>query len=206
MVRILVTCCFVLAGCERASRSPLPTASVPIKAPEPESAPFEMPKVGNPNWTPTIVDAISGDDSDWKSVTDEPILVKVENSLACAAQSSPDEHGPHYAPSIVVRINREAFDAFRSRQFPMPVGTVIVKEKFPSWEAIGPPDAIGAMIKREPGYDPDNGDWEYVYAKNSPDAKVERGRLANCIGCHSSYAKGEDYLFRTYSWMWEPSN
>jgi hypothetical protein len=51
------------------------------------------------------------------------------------------------------------------------------------------------MVKREPGYDPAHGDWEYVYA--GADKAVTRGRLDSCIDCHFQVAD-KDYLFRTY--------
>ena len=54
-----------------------------------------------------------------------------------------------------------------------------------------------AMIKRESGYDPAHGDWEYRYDRRWPEADkgVVWGKLASCIDCH---ARGTDYLFRPY--------
>ena len=61
------------------------------------------------------------------------------------------------------------------------------------------PVGIAAMIKREPGYDPENGDWEYAYEKRWPEAErsVVRGKLGSCIECHKG-ARITDYLFRSY--------
>lgn len=53
------------------------------------------------------------------------------------------------------------------------------------------------MIKREPGYDPQHGDWEYLYVVQKPEKKVTRGRLESCIKCHWQ-AKDRDYVFRNY--------
>jgi hypothetical protein len=54
------------------------------------------------------------------------------------------------------------------------------------------------MIKREKDYDPENGDWEYLYADLSGEKpKIERGKIASCIRCHS-IAKERDYLYRTH--------
>jgi hypothetical protein len=65
-----------------------------------------------------------------------------------------------------------------------------------------------AMAKREAGYYPDGGDWEYVMMPNDgtndyndnpngalPPASASdmRGQLANCAGCHSQASN--DYLF-----------
>ena len=57
--------------------------------------------------------------------------------------------------------------------------------------------AYAAMIKREAGYDPAHGDWEYVYGEYGDGGRVQRGRLQSCIACHSK-AAAQDYLFRTY--------
>ncbi len=66
--------------------------------------------------------------------------------------------------------------------------------------------AVTIMFRREPGYDPQNGDWFYV--KYSPQGKVLKnpegvslaGRVgkrggAGCIGCHAG-APGKDMIFR----------
>ena len=53
-------------------------------------------------------------------------------------------------------------------------------------------------MKREAGYDPDYGDWEY-FVKNVYRGEPEftRGKLDTCIRCHED-AQGKDYLFRSY--------
>lgn len=105
--------------------------------------------------------------------------------------------GPHDQPAIVVRVNAVGFDTFRARESPLPVGTVIVKEKHDTTDAKGLPKEYGAMIKREPGYDPTRGDWEYVYVVRGPEKKVTRGHLDSCIYCHVRQME-QDYVFRTY--------
>jgi hypothetical protein len=51
---------------------------------------------------------------------------------------------------------------------------------------------VGGMVKRSAGYDPTHGDWEYFYFEDPK--KIESGRIASCVQCHSS-AKDKD----TYS-------
>jgi Cytochrome P460 len=107
------------------------------------------------------------------------------------------ERGPHFHPVIVVRTNPEVWDAFQARAAPMPLGTVVVKEKHRALNTEDHPvDEYAVMVKREPGYDPGNGDWEYRYVERA-EKKVERGRLAYCVDCHKNVA-AQDYLFRTY--------
>ena len=82
---------------------------------------------------------------------------------------------------------------------PVPVGTVVIKEKHPVANSKAAPVAVAAMIKREPGYDPEHGDWEYAYEQLVPVAeqKVTHGKMENCINCHR-IKKESDYLFRPY--------
>jgi hypothetical protein len=142
----------------------------------------------------------------WPAATEQPHPVMPVSYSFCTAPSpqdpparavNPAEHGPHDRPAIVVRTSPEVIDLFRAGRSPLPVGAVVVKEKHDGPIASGPPAAYGAMVKREPGYDPAHGDWEYVYATERSEKSVTRGKLASCIECHAR-AKETDYLFRTY--------
>ena len=59
--------------------------------------------------------------------------------------------------------------------------------------------AIGAMIKRDVGYDPAGGDWEYVYAQLNKGQVVSmnRGKLQSCKACHGP-RKTRDHLYMPY--------
>ena len=93
----------------------------------------------------------------------------------------------------MVRTNPEAMEAFKARKV-MPVGSVIVKEKLSYEHKMM---SYGAMIKREAGYDPEHGDWEYMYVDLQPERKVTRGKIESCINCHRIKHE-QDYLFRPY--------
>ena len=85
-----------------------------------------------------------------------------------------------------------------------PVGTVFLKEHFISNK--GKPDlAISTtlMIKKKPGFDPKNGDWEYLqFTKEG--VQTIRGKAdepavkINCADCHKNMAE-RDYVFATHS-------
>ena len=49
------------------------------------------------------------------------------------------------------------------------------------------------MVKREGGYDPENGDWEYLMTTATKAVRMQ-GNLGMCIGCHSA-AYDSDYVF-----------
>jgi hypothetical protein len=97
--------------------------------------------------------------------------------------------GPHHEARVHFYANAEAA-ALRSKATdPFPVGAIIVKEK------LGLDDsaiALGGMRKQAPGFDPQNGDWEYFYATRR--GEFTSGKLANCIACHAR-AKETDRVF-----------
>jgi hypothetical protein len=151
--------------------------------------------------------------SGWKSFSEEPInLAPDELFMVCAPiGETPEElakriererkrfFGPH-APSVRYFANESAWVHLREDGTgPLPSGATIVKEKWLSnSDGLRALIAYAAMIKREPGYDPDRGDWEYVYVELTDDGeRVQRGKLQTCIDCHAR-ARPTDYLFRTH--------
>jgi hypothetical protein len=189
MKRLLVLLALAVpVGCQQ------PVAPAPVAEPAAPMAQAPPPSPG-----------AEIDFANWPAATDGPFRVDPTVTAACAPFTYPNpkqeaerkRHGPHYWPAIVVRTNPEAIAAFKAGDTPLPVGSTVVKEKHSDHLAKGPPDEYGAMIKREPGYDPAHGDWEYLYVTLKPEKKVTRGRLESCIDCHA-HAKDKDYLFRTY--------
>jgi hypothetical protein len=129
-------------------------------------------------------------------LTPEPIVVSVRIAVLCTSnppQLILDEEtrraGPHAATWIKLYVNEAAKKAIDDKAGRFPSGAVIVKEKFSRGTS---PEAIGGMIKRAPGYDPVNGDWEYFYSART--GGFASGRLGNCIECHSQ-AKSNDHVF-----------
>jgi hypothetical protein len=145
--------------------------------------------------------------ADWAKVTEKPFPVALGFFFDCRLPSPEQiqqqkdlekQHGPHAKSFIVVRVNPAGLSHFKAGE-PVPVGTVVVKEKHLDYSPNVQPDAIAAMIKREPGFDPDHGDWEYAYEQLKPEneRKLDRGKLESCIECHKG-TKSTDYLFRPY--------
>lgn len=91
-----------------------------------------------------------------------------------------------------------------------PVGTTITKNTFKAdkdGNATTMRTASFAMVKREAGYYPSGGDWEYVlmpfdanadyttHPNGSLDgAGASQGQLVSCVDCHTK-ARGSDFLF-----------
>ncbi len=151
----------------------------------------------------------------WKRLSDNPYPVDPSFYFLCAlpfgAMEEMERRGPHVEPAIRHFANDLAASALAKNEASLPVGAIIVKEKLSAPFSVSDlgrekdpenePEpyftlrGLGAMVKREAGYDPGGGDWEYVYAGEETGA--ERGRIENCKNCHAK-AQATDYLFLSY--------
>jgi hypothetical protein len=97
--------------------------------------------------------------------------------------------GPHFDGWVHFYGNELAVQRTEKTEAFLP-GAIIVKEKLgvDHHGAL----AIGGMRKREPGYDPANGDWEYFYSARKGDFSI--GKIDSCVQCHKQ-TKGTDYVF-----------
>jgi hypothetical protein len=159
----------------------------------------------------TSAEAVARDYAKLTLVTPKAVLVNPEMAMYCRGVSQADverarkTQGPHAHTRIRIFMNAgaaEAFELRRKDESPSPavypVGSIVVKEK--KGESIyggqagrsKTHDGVGGMIKREKGYDPEYGDWEYFYFEDP--AKVESGRIASCVACHAGAAT-TDYVF-----------
>jgi len=66
-----------------------------------------------------------------------------------------------------------------------PEGSLIVKEKTSCDD--GRTRGFTAMLKREKGYFPECGDWEFFTVDGAATKIVERGKLARCSSCHEDF-------------------
>lgn len=137
----------------------------------------------------------------WAKVNPQPVYILPKVSALCARAVQPplpDEAGnPHARKRLTVYVNELGRQAMFSELKPkFPVGSVIVKEKLPPVKD-GAPELLTVMSKREQGFNPESGDWEYMVV-NGPGTKIEeRGKLANCQGCHIPM-KETDFIYRNY--------
>jgi Cytochrome P460 len=76
-----------------------------------------------------------------------------------------------------------------------PVGSVIVKEKYAGPQAEQADlVAIALMIKRQAGFDPAHGDWDYAYYEPSLGVVQTTEQTAYCGQCHAA-ASASDFVF-----------
>lgn len=83
------------------------------------------------------------------------------------------------------------------------VGTTFIKENYRAQGGqVGQPLTVTAMIKREPGFDPEHNDWEYIQSSQNGKILLQGGFSdpqiqAVCAECHSNIAE-RDYIFSTF--------
>ena len=137
----------------------------------------------------------------WTKVNPTPEMMDVRTSTDCAAPiggfATYGRNNPHREKYITVYVNELGRKAMMEQASPkFPEGSVIVKEKLtePSSQT---PELLTVMMRREKGFNPESGDWEYIVVDGTGTKVEARGKLANCQGCHLSTAKA-DYVFRTY--------
>lgn len=137
----------------------------------------------------------------WTRVNPEPQMVPAQVSQLCAAPllppAGPDSpHGPEgkYITVYVNEIGRHAMMEEKTPHFPQ--GSIVIKEKLTK-PTSATPELLTVMFKRERGYNPDSGDWEYMVIDGTGKSVQARGKLENCQSCHLM-DKDTDYISRAY--------
>jgi Cytochrome P460 len=126
-------------------------------------------------------------------ITAEPFPVDAAQMRACRSWKSSND--PHQG-WIHVYVTQQGQDVMRSGKGVYPPGTVILKQKLS--DAAGKnAQSFTGMVKREKGYDPGAGDWEF-FVMNS-EATVVRPPLnvQSCVDCHAPY-RATDFVSRRY--------
>ena len=127
-------------------------------------------------------------------ITSAPVAVDPSITAACTTSVNQGQFGgPHAEAAISIYVNDITRSALTESSSFAP-GAVIVKLKHRDAQNPRGKEAIGGMIKRNPGYNPASGDWEFFYRENG---KLESGRLSSCIECHATASKS-DYVFASW--------
>ena len=137
----------------------------------------------------------------WTRVNPEPAVFHSRIALQCSLPSKEqfrlEEGNPHRDKFVTVYVNdagrRAMLEELRPR---FPVGSLIVKEKLPARDS-SEPELLTAMYKREEGYDPGGGDWEYFVLDGQGREVRSRGKLESCRACHQTYPH-TDFVSRNY--------
>jgi hypothetical protein len=134
----------------------------------------------------------------WSRVNSEPFRMEPAVSWLCAAPAA-SQVSPHDAPDayIDVYVNPAGQSAMMTKgRVVFPVGTIIVKEKRRTLDRTDP-ELLTVMLKREKGYHPEAGDWDFAVLDGNAATVQAQGKLENCMSCHKM-APVSDYVFRPY--------
>ena len=135
----------------------------------------------------------------WTRVNPKPTFVPAQTAQLCAANLPNAGPGSPHGPNkyITVYVNDVGKHEMMEEKTPhFPLGSIIVKEKLPTATS-DKPELLTVMIKREAGYNPESGDWEYMVLDGSGKSVQDRGKLDNCQSCHQ-VDKDTDYVSRSY--------
>jgi len=115
----------------------------------------------------------------------QPALIEREKAMT----------GPHHNALVHIYANPVALDAISHHAGRFAEGSILVKEKLSDrGDAVV---GVGGMIKREAGYAPEQGDWEYFYSAKAGGFSI--GREQSCAECHA-HAKDKDFVYSA----WQP--
>lgn len=138
----------------------------------------------------------------WTRVNPEPAVFHSHIAIQCAMPTAEQrrleqEENPHRNKFVTVYVNDAGRRAMLEERRPrFPAGTLIVKEKLAARDA-QEPELLTAMHKREAGYDPEGGDWEYLVLDGRGREVRARGKLESCRACHQAYPYS-DFVSRNY--------
>jgi hypothetical protein len=92
-----------------------------------------------------------------------------------------------------VFVNELATESIKTKSTSFPQGSVIVREK-PSKSGGAKPEVLAVMIKREHGFNPDGGDWQFLLIEGAGQKVKLSQKTGACLNCHYSQAK-TDYVY-----------
>lgn len=127
-------------------------------------------------------------------VTPQPVDMRKMIAARCSIDAILQSN-PHAKAKFHVFANAPAALAIFDPWGKFPEGSLIVKEKLGTED--GKTQLFTGMWKREKGFFPECGDWEFFTVDGAVTKIVERGKLANCASCHEDFTKG-DYVSKDY--------
>jgi len=133
----------------------------------------------------------------WTMVNSEPVKLAPAVAALCADVRSRSET-PHKDSYIRVYVNEMGQKAMLTAKNPrFPVGTIVLKEKLPQKQS-QTPEFFTIMLKREAGYDPRGGDWQYLIMGSAKTRVENPSDLESCQSCHSAWGEKSDFVSRNY--------
>ena len=127
-------------------------------------------------------------------LTPRPVDMAAKVSTRCNIDAL--DEGPHTGARFLIHANDAAVLPVFDPWGKFPEGSLLLKEKLGKED--GATKLFTGMLKREKGYYPEGGDWEYFTVDGAASMVAERGKLARCASCHEDYAE-RDYVTKIYA-------
>lgn len=132
-------------------------------------------------------------------ITQYPVWIDYQAAMGCAFPqfTQRDLASPHWQKAINVYADQKGLAPMWDPYETFPEGAVLLKEKFDSskQEEI---ELFTGMFKREKGFAPEIGDWEFFTIDGTATQVTSRGKLDSCIACHRDYADS-DFVSKIYA-------
>jgi hypothetical protein len=129
-------------------------------------------------------------------ITARPVHIPARRAMACAP-STQKPVGPHADHWIDVYVTRPGSAVITGGNGTYPKGTIILKRKYPDPEG-KTTELFTGMLKREKGYNPEVGDWQFFVLDSQGEHVTKFGRLVSCMDCHAAFKKN-DFVSRKYA-------
>jgi len=109
-------------------------------------------------------------------------------------QKNPHEKGAQTFARVFA--NETALTEINKAEPHFAAGSIIIREKLLR-ETDETPELVTVMIKREKGFSPKSGDWEFFVLEGTLGKVEKRETTGSCAKCHTQAAK-TDFVFKTY--------
>lgn len=98
----------------------------------------------------------------------------------------------HGLVSVIVRVRPEQAAAYESGPYPLPEGTLVVKEQYRDSQC---QELTGytVMRKEKSGYFPAGGDWQW-FTIDTYGTVMQKGKVSSCANCHTMCGAKRDRL------------
>jgi hypothetical protein len=158
--------------------------------------------------------------NDFVRVTEKAVPMRPDVKTLCVSPQvgRTAMKNPHWNYDLHVYVPKDSERIIRSGKGSYPVGAFILKEKLSarnnkslsktndnsgnkartsSVKELAEPALFTAMLKREKGYNPTCGDWEFITISGDAKEITSRGKTESCMNCHRGH-KETDFVTRTY--------
>jgi Cytochrome P460 len=146
----------------------------------------------------SIADRVTAGPEQWEGYKNWTKITKEPNTGDPTGFLSKKHGGTKAYRDIFV--NAVGAEAYQNQKFPLPEGTVVVKEAFKNeaaWKSQSKPE-LTVMVKQATGSNPDTGDWKWYMGASGSDKMSGTGMDTKwgkfCGSCHA-YGQQADYTF-----------